>query len=66
MFLKGPFTFFFRIHHFPIEKSSSGMLQIGKLYFDKLSDIVIHYKIHPLFYTDNRQPVSVGKPLVRT
>ncbi|CAB4004346.1 SH3 and PX domain-containing 2A isoform X7 [Paramuricea clavata] len=55
-----------KIHHFPIEKSASGKLQIGKLSFDKLSEIVTHYKIHPLFYTDNRQPVSVGKPLSRT
>lgn len=54
-----------KVHHFPIEKSPSGRFVVGKLSFDQLSEIVSHYSIHPLFYTDLHQPVSIGKPLSR-
>ncbi len=51
----------FRIRHFPIELTPSGRYVIGKHAFDGLTEIVTFYKTHALFYTQNKEPVSLGE-----
>ena len=52
--------FFFRIRHFPIELTPSGRYVIGKHAFDGLTEIVTFYKQNALFYTQYKEPVSLG------
>lgn len=49
-----------RIRHFPIELTPSGRYVIGKHAFDGLTEIVTFYKQNALFYTQNKQPISLG------
>ena len=52
--------FFCRIRHFPIELTPSGRYVIGKHAFDGLTEIVTFYKQNALFYTQNKNPVTLG------
>ena len=52
--------FYFRIRHFPIELTPSGRYVIGKHAFDGLTEIVTFYKHNALFFTQNKEPVSLG------
>ena len=54
------FNFFVRIRHFPIELTPSGRYVIGKHAFDGLTEIVTFYKQNALFYTQYKEPVSLG------
>lgn len=49
-----------RIRHFPIELTPSGRYVIGKHAFDGLTEIVTFYKQNALFYTQNKNPVTLG------
>ncbi|CAH3013725.1 unnamed protein product [Porites evermanni] len=49
-----------RIRHFPIELTPSGRYVIGKHAFDGLTEIVTFYKQNALFYTQYKEPVSLG------
>ena len=51
---------FSRIRHFPIELTPSGRYVIGKHAFDGLTEIVTFYKQNALFYTQYKEPVSLG------
>ena len=54
------FVYFSRIRHFPIELTPSGRYVIGKHAFDGLTEIVTFYKQNALFYTQYKEPVSLG------
>ncbi|XP_068747551.1 uncharacterized protein [Montipora capricornis] len=49
-----------RIRHFPIELTPSGRYVIGKHAFDGLTEIVTFYKQNALFYTQNKNPITLG------
>lgn len=49
-----------KIRHFPIELTPSGRYVIGKHAFDGLTEIVTFYKHNALFFTQNKEPVSLG------
>ena len=51
----------FRIRHFPIELTPSGRYVIGKHAFDGLTEIVTFYKTHALFYTQNKEAITLGE-----
>lgn len=50
-----------KIRHFPIELTPSGRYVIGKHAFDGLTEIVTFYKTHALFYTQNKEAVTLGE-----
>lgn len=53
---------FFRIRHFPIEATKNGQsLAIGKLTFPNLMDIVDYYQKNPLFFSEHKEPITLGK-----
>jgi len=51
----------YRIRHFPIETVGDGKLLIGKLTFLNLIDIVSYYKENPLFYSEHKEPITLGE-----
>eukprot|EP00111_Clytia_hemisphaerica_P024394 TCONS_00071974-protein len=55
----------YRIRHFPIEAVDGGKLLIGKLSFNNLMDIVIYYQKNPLFYSEHKEPISLGSAFVK-
>ncbi|PFX31728.1 SH3 and PX domain-containing protein 2B [Stylophora pistillata] len=50
-----------KIRHFPIELTPSGRYVIGKHAFDGLTEIVTFYKTHALFYTQNKEAITLGE-----
>ncbi|XP_065055357.1 SH3 and PX domain-containing protein 2B-like isoform X1 [Rhopilema esculentum] len=50
----------YRIRHFPIETTTGGNLLIGKLTFQNLIDVVSYYKENPLFYSEHKEPITLG------
>ena len=61
------YSFLFnRIRHFPIEASNgNGKLLIGKLSFSNLMDIVDYYQKNPLFYSEHKEPISLGNAFAK-
>lgn len=51
----------YRIRHFPIEATNDGKLLIGKLKFGNLIDIVNYYMENPLFYSEHKEPITLGQ-----
>ena len=53
--------FYCRARHFPVE-TKDGKLYFGQHYYDKMSEIVKYYQIHPLFYIENIG-IMLGMPV---
>lgn len=49
----------YRIRHFPIELQNN-QLFIGKLGFTNLMDIISYYQKNPLFYSEHKEPITLG------
>ncbi|XP_047141564.1 uncharacterized protein LOC101236248 isoform X2 [Hydra vulgaris] len=49
----------YRIRHFPIELQNN-QLFIGKLGFTNLMDIISYYQKSPLFYSEHKEPITLG------
>ncbi|XP_065831551.1 SH3 and PX domain-containing protein 2B-like isoform X2 [Oscarella lobularis] len=50
-----------KARHFPVE-TKDGKLYFGQHYYDKMSEIVKYYQIHPLFYIENIG-IMLGMPV---
>ncbi len=53
------------IRHFRIELSDDGQRYlIGKRSFQSLTDLIEHYKTHPVFDADQNKKLYLDKPLL--